>query len=205
MINLEKLKATLDASIVFYAGKNKVILGDIQNPDEIINRIYLILNQTLDALGGSPFATISLIGDKRLFLIFKGKEVYGVLVKGVKKDTLLRTFYDLEGEVKEKKLVEKPIEKIEEKTEIPQEITEVTTYSEEDFNNIKNISANYLGDFTEEIVNNTIGDLGISREKLTRDNLLEFIYSLQKSAAMLIGPSKAENMKNEMINVLKEK
>ncbi len=205
MINLEKLKETLDASIVFYAGKNKVILGDVQKPDEIINRIYLVLNQTLDALGGSPFTTISLMGDEHLFLIFRGKEVYGVLAKGLKKDTLLRTFYNLEGEVKGKKLEEKPIEEIEEKTEVPQEITEVTTYSEEDLNSIKFISANYLGDFTEEIVNNTIEDLNISTEKLTKDNLMEFIYSLQKSAAMLIGPSKAENMKNEMINVLKKR
>ena len=81
---------------------------------------------------------------------------------------------------------------------------EVILLSPEFLKKLKDIAISHLGEFAEDVFNNTLQDLEIKEDHLTLDTMMEFIVEFEKAAGMLIGPSRAEKMKEEMLSLIKE-
>lgn len=96
-------------------------------------------------------------------------------------------------------------EKVEEK---PEEIEKVSvskvTLSPKIIEDIEKIAGNYLGDFSLDIVSNVIEDSGINREEPSKDQVLEVAQSLKDAASLIIGPSKAKKLKEDIVNKIEE-
>ncbi len=200
MINVDMLKEKTSARACFVIGPNNVLIGDVEKPDEILQRVSLVLKQTLNALGVIPFRYLTIDGENEyMLLIFKGKEIHGmVLPYSLPLEDGLRIYYEIAGKVKEEKeeVVEvPPIEEIKE---------EVALLSPDILQKLKEIAISHLGDFAEDVFNNTLEDLEIKEDNLTMDTVMEFIVGFEKAAGMLIGPSRAEKMKKEMLTLIKE-
>jgi hypothetical protein len=69
---------------------------------------------------------------------------------------------------------------------------------------IEEIAGNYLGDFSLDIVSNVIEDSGIDRKKPTKDQILEISQSLKDAASLIIGPSKAKKLKEDILKKIEE-
>jgi hypothetical protein len=55
-----------------------------------------------------------------------------------------------------------------------------------------------------DIVSNVIEDSGIDRKKPTKDQVLEISQSLKDAASLIIGPSKAKKLKEDIIEKIEE-
>jgi hypothetical protein len=69
---------------------------------------------------------------------------------------------------------------------------------------IEEIAGNYLGDFSLDIVSNVIEDSGIDRKKPTKDQVLGISQSLKDAASLIIGPSKAKKLKEDILKKIEE-
>ncbi len=65
------------------------------------------------------------------------------------------------------------------------------------------VAEEFLGELAADIFQNQLADNRINREKLVRDPVMKFCYSLQKDASMIIGPSAAKQMADKMMLLLK--
>jgi hypothetical protein len=111
-----------------------------------------------------------------------------------------------EEEIKEAE--ETKVIKAEEKKEEAEEIKEVSVskvvLDSKVIDNIEQIAGDYLGDFSLDIVSNVIEDSGVNREKPTKDQVLEVAQSLKDAASLIIGPSKAKKLKEEILKKIEE-
>jgi len=69
---------------------------------------------------------------------------------------------------------------------------------------IEEVAGNYLGDFSLDIVSNVIEDSGIDRNKPTKDQVLGISQSLKDAASLIIGPSKAKKLKEDILKKIEE-
>ena len=200
MIDANLLKEKTSARVCFIIGPNNVLIGDVDKPDEILQRVSLVLKQTLNALGIIPFRYITINGkNEYILLIFKGKEIHGmVLPYSLSLEEGLRIYYEVAGKVKGEK------EEIVEAPPIEEMKEEVVLLSPDILQKLKEIAISHLGDFAEDVFNNTLEDLEIKEDNLTMDTVMEFIVGFEKASGMLIGPSRAEKMKEEMLTLIKE-
>ncbi len=69
---------------------------------------------------------------------------------------------------------------------------------------IEEIAGKYLGDFSLDIVSNVMEDSEINRKEPTKDQVLEVAQSLKDAASLIIGPSKAKKLKEDIIRKIEE-
>ncbi len=126
----------------------------------------------------------------------------------VKKEEILAEEREAEKEEIKAKEAEAKALKAEEKKEEVEEIKEVSVpkvvLSAKIIDDIEEIAGDYLGDFSLDIVSNVIEDSGINREKPTKDQVLEVAQSLKDAASLIIGPSKAKKLKEDILNKIEE-
>lgn len=112
---------------------------------------------------------------------------------------------DEEEEIEEREEVEDE-EEIE--GEIEEEIEEVKIEKEylkpDILDSIKEIAGEYLGDFSLDIISNIIEDSEVDDDNPTKDSILELISELENAASLIIGPSKSEKLKNDILNKIEE-
>jgi len=224
MSTIESLMNEIGSRLSFYIGRKKLIFGNTENPNEILESISIVLSQALDSLKEVPIRDITIQGDDEYILItIKGKEIFGFVLKNdIDKDDVLRIYHSKEEEifeelfpkkkpevkVEEVKKIEKPvkeekkIEEIEEKGK--EEKEEKIILSPDVLDKVREIATETLGDFAAEIFDNIVKDIGIVKENINKDKLMELVNELEKSAKMIVGPTKAGNMKDDILKHLKE-
>jgi FKBP-type peptidyl-prolyl cis-trans isomerase len=117
-----------------------------------------------------------------------------------------------EEEAKEEIKEEEVVEEVEEAT-----VEEVTTTEEEVavkvekeilnpvvIEKIDEIAHKYLGDFSLDIVSNVIDDSELDKNNPTKDQVLEVTNSLKNAASLIIGPSKARELEENILKVIEE-
>ena len=110
-----------------------------------------------------------------------------------------------EAKAKTKALeAEKVEEKVEEKEEVKEVSVSKVVLGAKIIDEIEKIAGNYLGDFSLDIVSNVIEDSGINREEPAKDQVLEVAQSLKDAASLIIGPSKAKKLKEEIMKKIEE-
>ncbi len=70
-------------------------------------------------------------------------------------------------------------------------------------NRITEIAQKYLGDFSLDIVSNVIEDSELDKENPLMDKVLEVINSLKNAASLIIGPSKASNLEQDILRLIR--
>ena len=99
-------------------------------------------------------------------------------------------------------------EKVEEEKVEAEEVEEVSVQkvvlSTKVIDDIEEIAGKYLGDFSLDIVSNVIEDSGINREKPIKDQVLEVAQSLKDAASLIVGPSKAKKLKEDILKKIEE-
>jgi len=125
----------------------------------------------------------------------------------VKKEEILEEEKEAEKEEIKTKEEAKVLKAEEEKEEV-EEIKEVSVpkvvLDAKVIDDIEEIAGDYLGDFSLDIVSNVIEDSGINREKPTKDQVLEVAQSLKDAASLIVGPSKAKKLKEDILNKIEE-
>jgi hypothetical protein len=113
-----------------------------------------------------------------------------------------------EVEAKEAKAEVIEAEKVEEKKVEVEEVKEVSVpkvvLNSKIIDDIEEIAGNYLGDFSLDIVSNVIEDSGINREEPIKDQVLEVAQSLKDAASLIVGPSKAKKLKEDIMKKIEE-
>ena len=108
-------------------------------------------------------------------------------------------------EVKPEKV--EPI-KVEEEIEEPEKVEKVSVKKEilstKVLEYIEEIAGNYLGDFSLDIVSNVIEDSGIDKNNPTKDQVLGIAQSLKDAASLIIGPSKAKKLNQDILKKIEE-
>lgn len=98
--------------------------------------------------------------------------------------------------------------KVEEKIEKPEKIEKVSVKKEilstKVLENIEEIAGKYLGDFSLDIVSNVIEDSGIDKNNPTKDQVLGIAQSLKDAASLIIGPSKAKKLNQDILKKIEE-
>uniref|UniRef100_A0A7C4UD59 Uncharacterized protein n=1 Tax=candidate division WOR-3 bacterium TaxID=2052148 RepID=A0A7C4UD59_UNCW3 len=216
---IENMMNEIGSSVSFYIGRKKLIFGGVENPDDFLESISLVLSQAIDALKDVAIREIVIDGDEKyILLILKGREIFGFLLpKSKDKEDVLRVFHSKEEEileeifpkkkpeVKEVKIEEtrKVEEKVEEKVEAKKEVEE-KLYSGDILNVILDVAKETLGDFATEIFENIVQDLNIEKENIKKDKIMELVNELEKSAKMIVGPTKSANMRDDILQKIKE-
>lgn len=217
MSAIENLMNETSSRIIFYVGRKKLLFGDAQNSDEILESISIVLTQAIESLKEVPIREITIKGENEyILIILRGKEIFGFVLPNEKnKEDILRIYHTREEEifeelfpkkkpevkVEEPKKIEKEEKKIEEKVEAKEE---KIVLSADILDKIRDISTETLGDFASEIFENILNDLNINKDNLNKDKLMELVNELEKSAKMIVGPTKAGNMKDDILKHLKE-
>jgi len=146
--------------------------------------------------------------------IYEGGGVVGEIKKGVVEEAKekKKEGEEEEEEAKEEIKEEEVVEEVEETT-----IEEVTTIEEEVavkvekeilnpvvIEKIDEIAHKYLGDFSLDIVSNVIDDSELDKNNPTKDQVLEVTNSLKNAASLIIGPSKARELEENILKVIEE-
>ncbi len=185
-------------------------------PETRINRIALVLMQTMDALGGMFFDRFLLEGeDKRISLFSHDGGYCGIVSQSTVPYTSIENIYT-ELIRKAPVVEEKPVEAKPEpagakpKTEAPKVEAKPPPKEKEDriipatvFDEMSTILNEYLGDFSETIFENQMSDLKMKAEPAPFSLLQKLCFSLQKASAMLIGPSQAREMVDKLLSLIK--
>jgi hypothetical protein len=95
-------------------------------------------------------------------------------------------------------------EKIEEPEKEEKVIVKKEVLSTKVLEYIEEIAGNYLGDFSLDIVSNVIEDSGIDKNNPTKDQVLGIAQSLKDAASLIIGPSKAKKLNQDILKKIEE-
>ncbi|MCD6246349.1 hypothetical protein J7J58_05565 [candidate division WOR-3 bacterium] len=166
----------------------------------------VVLKQTLSALQGIKFKKMVLRGNGIVSVFIRDSEkIIGYVAKGELEDG--KIIESLKAAVVEKGPELTPeVEKKQEEVAVEEKKEEVI--EEKDFdapvlNDINKIAEEYLEDFAYEILENVKSDIGMKdSDKYSSTLLLKYIGGLEQSASMLIGPTRAEEMKDKMKKLL---
>ncbi len=217
MLDLMDLKEKFNLKASFKLGPPKEYVGELDKAQEVLDRIDLVLTQTFDAIGALPFRQLVVKGkEKKVVIIYYRNNFFGLVAnQDMDVEKLLKYVYEKESldkaeaklKEKEKKTKVEKVEK-EEKKEKVEEVKEVivkkVVLDSKIIDEIEKIAGNYLGDFSLDIVSNVIEDSGVDREKPTRDQILGIAQSLKDAASLIIGPSKAKKLKEDIMNKIEE-
>jgi len=139
--------------------------------------------------------------------------------KEIQKEELKEKEEEKEKEKEEEKEKEKVIKeevkpekvetvKVAERIEEPEKIKKVTVKKEilstKVLDYIEEIAGKYLGDFSLDIVSNVIADSGIDKNNPTKDQVLGIAKSLKEAASLIIGPSKAKKLNQDILKKIEE-
>jgi hypothetical protein len=126
----------------------------------------------------------------------------------VEKEAIIREEEEAEKEEIKAEEAEAEVLKAEEEKEEVEEVKEVSVQkvvlSSKVIDDIEKIAGDYLGDFSLDIVSNVIEDSGVNREKPTKDQVLEVAQSLKDAASLIVGPSKAKKLKDDIMKKIEE-
>ncbi len=226
MIDLTDLKNTLNVQLAFRLNEPQEYVGDIENTNNVLERIKLVLTQTFDALDIPPFKQFVIFGEGRTILILHYQnEVIGVVFdEKVDVEEVRRYIYKKSGVIKTEEREAVPVEEevvLEEETVVKEEKTfpeKREEVSETDkvitiekgildtviIEKIEGIAHKYLGDFSLDIVSNVIEDSELDRERPTKDQVLEVTNSLFNAASLIIGSTKASELEEDILKVIEE-
>lgn len=185
-------------------------------PETRIKRISLVLTQTMDALGGMIFDRFLLEGeDKRISLFSHDGGYCGIIFKNTVPYMSIENIYseliskapvaeEKPPEVKPEAVTPKPkVEAPKPKEKAPPEVKEDPIIPATVFDEMGKILKDYLGDFSDTIFENQLSDLKIKTEPTPFSMLQKLCFSLQKSSAMLIGPSQARELVDKLLSLIK--
>lgn len=205
-----------DAKWIFYSNKTNEFSDDIDETtaNQYIERISLVLKQTFDALSDKTLNTFVIYARKYniLLRIFENNTfIWAVVEKDKFNQDILTKLKDFaieevappetKEELVEEKAEEHPAEGV--KEEVVKE-EEAQKLSPEVLENFKKIASGYLGDFAGDIFKNVMEDLKISEDNLTKETLVNLCYGLERSAGMIVGPTKARKLADELLEKIKE-
>ncbi len=171
--------------------------------DKKIKQSIVVLNQTLSALKGVMFKKIAIhTGDSVLVFIENNNNIVGYLGKNEVDNRLLISSLNEIGteivEEKEEKVAEKEI-----KQPVEQEAVKLKEYSSNVLSTINSFAEDYLEDFAYDIIENIKTEMAISNKDVYEsDIIMKYIKSIEKAASMLIGPTRANEMKKKMVDAL---
>ncbi|MBN1695692.1 hypothetical protein JW879_09920 [candidate division WOR-3 bacterium] len=185
--------------IIFYYRNNFV--GVVANKDENVESILKYIYEKESAVRAK--ARVKEKKPERVVVEKKEK----IEAEKVKKEEIFAEEKEAEKEEIKAKEAETRALKAEKKEEV-EEIKEVSVpkviLDARVIDDIEEIAGNYLGDFSLDIVSNVIEDSGVNREKPTKDQVLEVAQSLKDAAALIVGPSKAKKLKEEIMKKIEE-
>ncbi|MEA1913277.1 MAG: hypothetical protein U9N06_05535 [candidate division WOR-3 bacterium] len=198
MINLKDLKDTLGVKVAFKLSEPMEFAGNLKNGERALKRINLVLTQTFDIIGPLRQLIIN-VGERRIIILNYREKIIGVVAPKEKNvEDIKRYIYEKREEAEEEKAVKVEEEEIE--ITVEQKILEPQIVDK-----IEEIASQYLGYFSLDIVSNIIDDSDIDRNNPTKDQVLEVTYSLKNAASLIIGPSRAEKLEEEILKIIKEK
>ncbi len=204
-----------DAKWIFYSNETNEFSEDIDETtaNQYVERISLVLKQTFDALSDKTLNTFVIYAQKYniLLRIFENNTFIWAIIEKDKfnQDILIKLKnFTLKEEVAAPETKEKPVEEKEEhpveaKEEVVKE-KEAEKLPPEILNDFKKIASGYLGDFVGDIFKNVMEDLKISEDNLTKETLVNLCYGLERSAGMIVGPTKARKLADELLEKIKE-
>jgi len=209
--NLEILLNKYNLKSIFLMENNNMNFansGSISFDDKKIKQSIVVLNQTLSALKGVTFKKIAIhTGDSVLVFIENNNNIVGYLGENEVDNKLLISSLNKIGtevveekEEKEEKVVEKEIKQqpIEEK-----EVEKLKEYSSNVLTTINSFAEDYLEDFAYDIIENIKTEMDISNKDVYKsDIVMKYIKNIEKAASMIIGPTRANEMKNKMVDAL---
>jgi len=205
-----------EAKWIFYSNETNEFSGDIDEATgkQYIERISLVLKQTFDALSDKTLSTFVIYTQEYniLLRVFENNTfIWAVIerdkfnqdiVTRLKEFTLKEVAAPTSEEIPPGKSEEVSPEKTEKEAVTVKE--ELPKISPEVLENFKKIASEYLGDFVTDIFNNVMEDLKISSDNLTKESLVNLCYGLERSAGLLVGPTKARKLADELLEKIKE-
>lgn len=212
MINLKDLKDILGVEVAFKLSEPMEFAGNLKNGESALKRINLVLTQTFDVIGPLRQLIIN-VGERRIIILNYRENLIGVVAsKENNVEDIKRYIYEKREEAEEVEVEEvKEAEEAEEEKAVKVEEEEIEITVEQKIlepqivDKIEEIASQYLGYFSLDIVSNIIDDSDIDRNNPTKDRILEVTYSLKNAASLIIGPSKAEKLEEEILKIIKEK
>ena len=212
MINLKDLKDTLGVEVAFKLSEPMEFAGNLKNGESALKRINLVLTQTFDVIGPLRQLIIN-VGERRIIILNYRENLIGIVAaKENNVEDIERYIYEKREEAEEVEVEEvKEAEEAEEEKAVKVEEEEIEITVEQKIlepqivDKIEEIASQYLGYFSLDIVSNIIDDSDIDRNNPTKDRILEVTYSLKNAASLIIGPSKAEKLEEEILKIIKEK
>jgi len=219
---IEEFKKNIPgAKWIFYSnGTDEFSEGiDETTGKQYIKRISLVLKQTFDALSEKTLNAFVIYAKNYnvLLRVFEDSTfIWAVIEKDKFNPGMLEELknFTLKKEitapsVEEKETREAPASAEEKEvltTEIKKEPAEAVLpkVSSEILKDFEKTAAGYLGDFTADIFGNVMDDLKISKDNLTKESLINLCYGLERSAGMIIGPTKARKLADELLEKIKE-
>jgi hypothetical protein len=165
-----------------------------------VNQIGVIVFETLAAIGQFPVDEIGILGsdrcvhlrvaDRRLVIsTFKPDVDYSVVQERVSQLT--------------KELLSQPTAPVvEEKVEKEKAVAEVKLESGV-LDRIKAECSGYLGDFADKIYQNQLKAQRVNPVEVKIDEVKRLIFGLNKAASMIIGPKRAKEMTDKLLEMVK--
>jgi hypothetical protein len=186
-------------AIIYYRNN---FLGIVADKDESVENILKYIYEKASSIRAEARAKAKEKEKKVKEPVVEKKEE--IKAEKVEEEAVVAEEKVAEAKVAEAEKVE---EKIEEKEEV-EEVKEVTVpkviLGAKIIDEIEKIAGDYLGDFSLDIVSNVIEDSGINRKEPAKDQVLEVAQSLKDAASLIIGPSKAKKLKEEIMKKIEE-
>lgn len=162
-----------------------------------IAQMVTIVFETIDAIGTIQIDKIEMLDDRKgLILSLDGDRLFGSLfeqTETVDVKDLWKLLEDLKAQ---------PIEGAALR-EIPEAKVKVLLKPSL-LDEMKEIVKGYLGDFTERIYKNQVKAQRININELNDEDSRKLVAALTKAAAMIIGPSKSQEMESKLLALLRE-
>lgn len=182
-------------AIIYYRNN---FLGIVADKDESVENILKYIYEKASLIRAEARAEAKKVKEP---VVEKEEEIKA---KEVEKEAVIAEEKEPEAKVVEAEKVEEKIEEKEEVEEAKEVSVQKVVLGAKIINEIEEIAGNYLGDFSLDIVSNVIEDSGIDRKEPAKDQVLEVAQSLKDAASLIIGPSKAKKLKEEIMKKIEE-
>ncbi len=182
--------------VVFKSGEVVVAQSGESIKDEI-GQLATVIFETISAVGDIKIDKIEMLGGtKGIIVELEEKHLLGSLFEQTE-SLVVNDLWALLKNLREQSSVavapkEIPTERIEIK--LPSSILD----------RMREIMKGYLGDFTERIFKNQLRSQSMNVDNLSEQDIRRFILTLGKAASMIIGPSKGHEMRNKLLELLKQ-